>query len=331
MIETGNTRENDVDRERIKIEYIGSPYQISLSEAGQEKSLIVVDAERDWECIERIPVHIGKRYHRMELDEFMNRTATSLGINTNSTSADDNETNMKEGLSLSSNTTSNSVLSPSKGDRIVLYLTKRQHETMRASSEMNPLSDWISKIDSVRDDGIVVEIRTLDDDHHRYDEHGNWIRSNATSSHLDDTDDSHRALEDLSPESIWKEYLDHEVDRGAMSNLTAERLRQAGLELLARLTSSQTSENHADDNDVDRVLQRREMEQNARTRLDLGHVTIEGFGPFRDKLTYPLMDRGMILLRGTNMDGGTDRYVVALLRWRTVDFLSLIAHEQFFV
>ena len=40
-----------VKRGDVCIEYIGSPYETSLAEAQQEKSLLVLDAFQDWKCV----------------------------------------------------------------------------------------------------------------------------------------------------------------------------------------------------------------------------------------------------------------------------------------
>lgn len=37
-------------------------------------------------------------------------------------------------------------------------------------------------------------------------------------------------------------------------------------------------------------------------RLELEHVRLQGYGPFRDPVDYPLGGRGMVLIRGRNMD-----------------------------
>ncbi len=49
----------------VSIWYVGSPYQTSLAEAGQVKSLLVVDSSRGWECAEEVPIDVGRRYHRV--------------------------------------------------------------------------------------------------------------------------------------------------------------------------------------------------------------------------------------------------------------------------
>jgi hypothetical protein len=46
------------------IEYLGLPYEVSLSEAQQPKALAVLDAAQGWRCIDRIPLDAGRRQFR---------------------------------------------------------------------------------------------------------------------------------------------------------------------------------------------------------------------------------------------------------------------------
>ena len=79
-----------------------------------------------------------------------------------------------------------------------------------------------------------------------------------------------------------------------MTTETVARLGPAGLEVLKEVAESSDLADSAGRGFTD---------------LALDTVSVEGFGPFRDKATYPLKDRGLVLLKGTNLDGGSDRYV----------------------
>lgn len=46
------------------VRYVGSPYQTSLSEAGQAKRLLVLDRQRGWACVEEVPLELGQCYFR---------------------------------------------------------------------------------------------------------------------------------------------------------------------------------------------------------------------------------------------------------------------------
>ncbi len=46
-----------------RITYVGTPYQTSMAEAGQEKALLVLDRRDGWAVSESIPLDIGARHH----------------------------------------------------------------------------------------------------------------------------------------------------------------------------------------------------------------------------------------------------------------------------
>eukprot|EP00897_Mesotaenium_endlicherianum_P010219 jgi/Mesen1/9225/ME000591S08544 len=48
------------------IEYIGSPYQVSMSEAGQAKHFLVLDAS--WQKVDEISIDVGPRHHILAAD-----------------------------------------------------------------------------------------------------------------------------------------------------------------------------------------------------------------------------------------------------------------------
>lgn len=129
----------------------------------------------------------------------------------------------------------------------------------------------------LRKQGVSVEIREVKD---------------LTLEPLGNTTDQQaRELEEMSLESTWRAFLKEQVLRDVYSNATAEELLEAGLEALGEL-------------ETDDKLQPRSSDHV--TNLELKSMTVEGFGPFRDKLTYPLKNRGLVLLRGVNKDGGSD-------------------------
>ena len=36
-------------------------------------------------------------------------------------------------------------------------------------------------------------------------------------------------------------------------------------------------------------------------------IIVHGFGPFKDEIRYPMKERGLVLVKGTNHDVGSDR------------------------
>lgn len=230
-----------VKSRNVQIEYLGSPYETSLSEAHQPKSLAVLDG--DWECIERIPLDVGRRHFRVtSLDEL-------------------------ENLGGESQTTANG---PRAGDRVVASI--KTFET----SEMTDRHS--SSIAALRDAGVTVEIREAKDSH-------------STQSESTGKDFDH--VPELSPTSTWKTYIQQEIERGVLSLEQAGTFLGRGQEIVDEIVLSRDTE--------DRL--------SSFTDLVLDKVSVEGFGPFKKKTSYPLTKRGLVLLKGTNKDGGSDRYV----------------------
>ena len=100
----------------------------------------------------------------------------------------------------------------------------------------------------------------------------------------------------LTPESTWKAFIEDAVQREAMSSTKADAIFEAGMKLLEEIESDQEGSG----------AELRNGQFSNGTDLRLGSVTIQGFGPFKEQVTYPLLDRGLVLLRGSNRDGGSD-------------------------
>lgn len=113
----------------VAVRYVGSPYQTSLSEAGQEKELLVVDSSQGWNVVESIQLEIGRKYHRLF--------------------------SAKDLLQLNG-------VGPT--DRIVLSVTSVELEEARrgdSADESNDVSPFDSKVKSLRKLGASVEIREM--------------------------------------------------------------------------------------------------------------------------------------------------------------------------
>lgn len=229
----------------VKIEYLGSPYETSLAEAQQPKTLAILDSQ--WRCIEYFPLNIGRRHFKVSsLQDFLQLRLNTRGLQINSSS--------------------DSVKS---GDRIVVTIPKEGAELVQPAVG--------SHIEALREAGVMVEVREVKN-----------IPLGAMGSN--GIGDSLR-LEEMSPEFTWRAYLEEEERREVISNENSKILLQAGLEILEEI-----------DANVDPS-----GELNTVTDLRLKSVSLEGFGPFREHASYPLWGRGLVLLKGTNNDGGSDR------------------------
>jgi hypothetical protein len=105
------------------------------------------------------------------------------------------------------------------------------------------------------------------------------IESSFQTTHPNTTDSP--LPEEMSPESTWKSYLKDAEKREHIDPQTYESLLQAGMEILEEI----------DTNGMGLV-------NGLQYDLKLKRTTIHGFGPFVESVTYPLHNRGLVLLRG---------------------------------
>ena len=254
-----------------KIEYIGSPYETSLSEAHQDKFMFVLNDK--WECIERMPMTIGRRHFRL------------FGINDFISSASLEGGNEKCNIGTTTKTLphgaeTNTASTIRTGDRVVVTVDKEALELHRRTAVNGDLCDFDARTKSLRKLGVSVEIHET--------------KAAAEDPVGIGEADSKSQLEELTLDATWSAFLDEEVRRDLMTRETSQQLLSKGLALL-------------DEVELQGVGPSVEQQRNTTTELLLESVDLQGFGPFRDSVTYPLQDRGLVLVRGSNHDGGSDR------------------------
>jgi DNA repair exonuclease SbcCD ATPase subunit/DNA repair exonuclease SbcCD nuclease subunit len=227
----------------VSIEYVGSPYETSLSEAHQEKQLLILDSSKGWECVKRQVLDLGLKHYRVD----------SLG----------------ELMNCSSDVRS--------GDRVVISILQDELLDMRRhSNKTGEICAFDATVAQLRKVGASVEIREV-----------KAVPLRAIGP--GDFDQDTRQLEELTPEATLTSYLSEEVNRETMSNISAQELLQEGMLLLDEMeVSAESSTGY--------IL----------ANIDFSFVSLEGFGPFKSPVTYPLINRGLVLLRGSNRDGGSD-------------------------
>ena len=186
------------------IEYIGSPYQISLAEAHQEKQLVVLDA--NWDCQQRVSLNVGRRHFKMsslaELEDL--RIDGKVVPNTEAKNED-------------------SIL-VRKGDRIVVNLSTNQPKELLRSEADVALE---SRVQSLRKQGVMVEVRDVSDNE-------NPLSSSLSSQESLDSAD----IPELSPESTWRAYLKDAKTRSSVHEDDYDRLLQVGLGILEQIEES---------------------------------------------------------------------------------------------
>ena len=231
------------------IEYIGSPYQVSLSEAQQEKQLVVLDADLGWRCEQRIPICVGRCHFKSsslkELQQYRLITGHEEDESANVAAAD-------------------GTIRVKKGDRIVMNIPKKEQRGLVVTSDDTALK---SQIQLLRDQGVVVEVREVRSNN-----------DNLSSPTMLPND----SVEDMSPVSTWRAYLkDAEIRNEFANENDHDSLLEIGLKILEEIESTGGVQNRGVQHD-----------------LRLTSTSATGFGPFEDAITYPLENRGLVLLRG---------------------------------
>ena len=200
------------------VEYLGSPYQVSLAEAHQEKFLLVLD--KNWKCQERVPISVGRRHFRLSSVEELE-----------SIQVIDPKTNQIATLEDS--------VCVQKGDRIVLT-----HD-QSLSSDLDTDAPWKAHVQSLREQGLMVEVRGT-----------TTSRDNAKDYPLETSLGTNNGIgfEELAPESVWKAYLDDALLRDSIHTDDEQKaLLECGLEILEELQdeeSSTTSQSMTDQRDL---------------------------------------------------------------------------------
>lgn len=228
------------------IEYIGSPYEVSLSEAQQDKNLLMLDASQGWKCIARYEVNLGRKHFRGE--------------------------SFSDLLNFESQTQA--------GDRIVLSIpsedlhnvNRKSHLDKNGENSPNEVDNLDASVTKLREKGVTVEIREVKSitDH------------NVTPGNTEQ-------VEDLSPGATLASYLSEQVNRGLMPNATSTSLLPRGMEIINEME-----------------IMKEITEKSPKSKIEFNYVSLEGFGPFKKSVKYPLSSRGLVLLRGVNKDGGSD-------------------------
>lgn len=228
------------------IRYVGSPYQTCLSESGQSKALLVLDADT-WAEKEAIPLSIGRRFFRVRGD-------------------DEPLPTVEEVL---------------PGDRVVWTVTDAGSDSVRRRAEV------------LLKERVEVELRESPrpfpttstsgqglGDGHGGDYMTTLVNSTSKATRVSWVPDS----ANLSPDALFRKYLERERGGGRIVSEEVERL---GFKLIGDLGEAPLKENRQD---------------SRYTFLELHSIQLKNFGPFRDEVTYPLDDRGVVLLRGANLD-----------------------------
>jgi hypothetical protein len=323
----------------VNIQYVGSPYETSLAEAGQEKALLVLDSTQHWNITQTIPLKAGRRHFRYtSVTDFVSAPplATSIG----SSSQDITDTGNCHDGSLSS------IIGPAKGDRVVVSVPHQELIDMRLSLEPGITKSLFDlKVEKLLQAGVKVEVRevkTMPPEFSKMDnppsaESNNDTAGEKASSNNETETDSLGGLlaEDMLPADTLAAYIMAQVERQALTNETAIQLLNAATDLLHNVMVTTPSSsvnnnnggNHKDgegQGEIDRSnsnpfsfsspLKQSSSSHQSMSDIEFTSVSLKGYGCFQKKVVYPLNERGVVLIRGSNRDGGYARYVRAYIK-----------------
>lgn len=178
----------------------------------------------------------------------------------------------------------------SPGDRVVVSVDQIDLEIHREDSDGT--SDFDAKVKALRSFGATVEIReTKSIPSFLLGENGAQLGNN-----LIDLD--WLLVEDMLPKTTWSNFVHNEVKRETLTNNTAMKIIEAGNNILDELDDGSVEMKESDESVIN-------SRKNA--MLDFDEISIEGFGPFKEPVSYPLKERGLVLVKGSNQDVGSDR------------------------
>ena len=233
------------------LRYVGSPYQTSLSESGQQKKLLLLDSQQKWQCVQEIPIDVGPKFHRYDSIEHL---------------VGEDVAHLRE------------------GDHVVVSVDQVELEEMRNEPKVdNPRGNiFDSKVDQLRKTGVSVQIR--DSPSTNIPEEKDYCNEESPVVEFDHAP----------PRALLERYLDVCLERGEFGPSTAKCLLEGGLTLL-------------DEPDETCGEIEEPGSQLPVVNIEFDSVTLCGLGPFRQRITYPLGKRGVVLLKGRNEDDESDR------------------------
>jgi predicted DNA-binding protein YlxM (UPF0122 family) len=268
------------------VRYVGSPYEISLAEAGQQKTLLVLDSSQNWKVVDTIPLEgIGSRHYRFKsMTEFLsNDFSPPLAGNNSITAATMGDARQQQQQQLNQHRVVVSVSQQELADMRNIYNTTISSNSSVGGEVLCPFD---AKVKLLRKLGAKVE-----------------IREEVVASTADQEDislSSSIPIEDMTPTDVMSFYFTDQVNSNRLSNHTATRLLEAGTLLIEDVLNNS-------ENSTANTIMNMNPTSAAVREIDFHSVTIEGYGSFKDVISYPLMDRGLVLIRGSNLDGGYDR------------------------
>eukprot|EP00871_Galdieria_phlegrea_P002215 jgi/Galph1/2995/GphlegSOOS_G1666.1 len=208
------------------IHYVGSPFEVSAAESGQQKSLLVLSRRYQWSVIEKIPIAIGPRHYYWNFPSCQQESLISC-------------------------------LKP--GDKVFIQVNNTTNSTA---------SQWTRELREKKH--VLVYSITQPEE-----------QTLPNESFL--KEEKNHPAEWSNPMSIFQQYC--------QSFDLSKCLHMVGTDIIQETMASSTDTNHASAN-----------VSSQHVSISFDDITLQGFGSFRDSITYQLGGRGLVFLSGENMD-----------------------------
>ncbi|KAF8071319.1 hypothetical protein HT031_001402 [Scenedesmus sp. PABB004] len=239
------------------ITYVGSPFQVTSSEAGQQKRLLLLDEH--WQAAGEVPLDVGRRFFTLSAPG-----ASSGGASVTAGSDSDADAvggalsdaasgSEGEGGGVPGSGGGGLALSPGAVGELLASGALRRGDVAHLRAEA--------------EDGALLEVQRL-----------------------------------LAAEGVQVQLHLRPPARAAPRIASAEQLSMAALLEQYAANTGMAPEVLALARQALQGLGSRGSDTPPHSHLQLSDVTVEGFGPFREPVTYPLAGRGVVAVTGRNED-----------------------------
>ena len=257
------------------VQYVGSPYQVTRAERGQTKRLVVLDRNEGWTEVPdlSLPLDVGPRHFEFDLSSYAMHGAANEYV-----SALQNVPSMR------------------RGDfaRFIVDAEPLSGTNAKRGMLTNQGFGVASLVEHAEQYGAVVDIV-------RRPPRRTTRFESATTDEVFSDGDPTQGLQQV-PSSLAATPLDT-WSRFCNIEQKDDVVRKIGSEILGEVAGGDAinpSDGAVDDTAARQVFESL-VKDGAPNVLDLHAVEVEGFGPFVEKLKYPLHDRGCVLLVGRIM------------------------------
>jgi len=262
------------------ITYVGSPYQVSRSEAGQVKKLLVLDSSQGWGVVEKIPLDIGPRHFIVDREE-----------EERSDRENREEGSDREGEGELSAPPSRDLweeLGLRTGDRVRMVL--RDEDIKERKKELRKLQSRGIQIEIVAPPPTSLQEGEEGDGEGGGDGTSSKNR-NATNARIQFSGDE-------TPSQIFMKYAKlKRLPHGAVN---------IGVQILEDVYSGRSNSSSSSGlSTVTHNTSQQQQHHHQYRSVEFHSVELEGYFSFKDKTTYPLDNRGLTVITG-NVDGPAD-------------------------